>query len=71
LLTSSTTGIVVIRMVDASGQVSFVGTMYRAGRAWRGKEVEIFIVAGSLQMSCARRIRHTARPAPRAAPGCA
>ena len=45
------TGIVVTRMVDASGQVSFVGTMYRAGRAWRGKEVEVCIVAGSVQMA--------------------
>lgn len=47
-----TTGIVVTRMVDASGQVSFAGTMYRAGRAWRGKEVEVSIVAGSVQMVC-------------------
>jgi hypothetical protein len=39
-------------MVDASGQVSFAGTMYRAGRAWRGKEVEVCIVAGSVQMAC-------------------
>ena len=39
------------RMVDGSGQVSFAGTMYRAGRAWRGKEVEICIVAGSVQMT--------------------
>jgi transposase InsO family protein len=49
---AATTGIVVTRMVDASGQISFAGTMYRAGRAWRGKEVEVSIVAGSVQMVC-------------------
>jgi hypothetical protein len=38
-------------MVDGSGQVSFAGTMYRAGRAWRGKEVEVCIVAGSVRMT--------------------
>ena len=48
---AATTGIVVTRMVDASGQVSFAGTMYRTGRAWRGKEVEVCIVAGSVQMT--------------------
>jgi transposase InsO family protein len=48
---AATSGIVVTRMVDASGQVSFAGTMYRAGRAWRGKEVEVCIVAGSVQMT--------------------
>jgi len=54
-----TTGIVVTRIVDGSGQVSFAGTMYRAGRAWRGKEVEVCIVAGSVQMSCAGTIVRT------------
>lgn len=48
----ASTGIVVTRMVDGSGQVSFAGTMYRAGRAWRGKEVQVCIVADSVQMSC-------------------
>jgi len=45
-------GIVVTRMVDSSGYVSFAGTMYRVGRAWRGKEVEVSIVAGSVQIAC-------------------
>ena len=45
---AATTGIVVTRMVDASGYVSFAGTMYRAGRSWRGKEVEVSIVADLL-----------------------
>jgi transposase InsO family protein len=56
---AASTGIVVTRMVDASGQVSFAGTMYRAGRAWRGKEVEVCIVAGSVQMSCQGTIVRT------------
>jgi hypothetical protein len=46
-----TSGIVVTRMVDSSGCVSFAGTMYRVGRAWRGKEVEVSIVAGSVQVA--------------------
>ena len=56
---AASAGIVVTRMVDGSGQVSFAGTMYRAGRAWRGKEVEVCIVAGSVQMSCAGTIVRT------------
>jgi transposase InsO family protein len=56
---AASTGIVVTRMVDGSGQVSFAGTMYRAGRAWRGKEVEVCIVAGSVQMSCEGTIVRT------------
>ena len=47
-----TSGIMVTRMVDSSGYVSFAATMYRAGRAWRGKEVEVSIVAGSVQIAC-------------------
>ncbi len=48
---AATTGIMVTRMVDASGYVSFAGTMYRAGRSWRGKEIEVSIVAGSVQIA--------------------
>jgi len=47
-----TSGIVVTRMVDNSGYVSFAATMYRVGRARRGKEVEVSIVAGSVQIAC-------------------
>ena len=47
-----TSGIVVTRMVDSSGYVSLAGTMYRVGRAWRGKEVEVSVVAGSVQVAC-------------------
>ncbi len=56
---AASTGIVVTRMVDNSGQVWFAGTMYRAGRAWRGKEVEVCIVAESVQMSYQGRIVRT------------
>ena len=52
-------GIVVTRMVDRSGRLSFAGTMYRAGRAWRGKEVEVCIVAEAVQMNYQGRIVRT------------
>jgi hypothetical protein len=48
---AATSGIVVIRVVDNNGDVSFAGTMYRAGRPWRGKQVEVSIVAGSVQIA--------------------
>ncbi len=32
--------------------MSFAGTVYRVGRAWRGKEVEVCLVAGSVQVAC-------------------
>lgn len=54
-----TSGIVVTRMVDNSGYVSFAATMYRVGRSWRGKEVEVSIVAGSVQIACAGTIVRT------------
>src|SRR5882757_4294007 len=54
-----TSGIVVTRVVDNNGDVSFAGTMYRAGRPWRGKQVEVSIVAGSVQIACAGSIVRT------------
>ncbi len=48
---AATSGIVVIRVVDNNGDVSFAGTTYRAGRPWRGKQVEVSIVAGSVQIA--------------------
>jgi Integrase core domain/Mu transposase, C-terminal domain len=56
---AATSGIVVIRVVDNNGDVSFAGTMYRAGRPWRGKQVEVSIVAGSVQIACAGTIVRT------------
>jgi transposase InsO family protein len=55
----ATNGIVVTRGVDNNGDVSFAGTMYRAGRPWRGKQVEVSIVAGSVQIACAGTIVRT------------
>jgi hypothetical protein len=31
--------------------VSFAGTLYRAGRAWRGKQLQVSIVANSVQLT--------------------
>lgn len=54
-----TSGIIVTRIVDNNGDVSFAGTAYRAGRSWRGKQVEVSIVAGSVQIACAGAIVRT------------
>jgi transposase InsO family protein len=47
----ATAGLAVTRIVDASGAVSFAGTMYRAGRSWARRSVQVSIVAGSVQIS--------------------
>lgn len=56
---AATSGIEVTRLVDNNGDVSFAGTMYRAGRPWRGQQVEVSIVAGSVQIACAGSIVRT------------
>ena len=56
---AASSGIVVTRVVDNNGDVSFAGTMYRAGRLWRGKQVEVSIVAGSVQIACAGTLVRT------------
>lgn len=48
----ATTGPTVTRIADASGSVSFAGTMYGAGRAWRRRSLQVAIVAGSVQLAC-------------------
>jgi transposase InsO family protein len=48
---AATSGIVVTRLVDGNGDVSFAGTLYRAGRCWRGTQLEVSIVAGSVQLT--------------------
>jgi hypothetical protein len=53
---SATTGPSVTRVADSSGNVSFAGTNYRAGHAWRGRSVQVAIVAESVQISSAGRI---------------
>lgn len=44
-------GTTVVRVVDSSGSVSFAGASYRAGRSWARRQVEVAIVAGSVQIS--------------------
>jgi transposase InsO family protein len=44
-------GISVTRMVSTAGSVSFSGADYRVGRSWRGRQVQVAIVAGSVQIS--------------------
>jgi hypothetical protein len=51
-----TDGMVVTRMVDSSGYVSFAGTNYRVGNRWRGRTVQVCIVAKSVQLSCDNQI---------------
>ena len=48
----ATDGMVVTRVVDSSGYVSFAGTNYRVGNGWRGRSAQVCIVAGSVQLSC-------------------
>jgi Integrase core domain/Mu transposase, C-terminal domain len=47
-----TSGMAVTRVADGTGAVSFAGTMYRVGNAWRRKNVQVSIVAGSVQLAC-------------------
>ncbi len=44
-------GLSVTRVVDTGGSISFAGAGYRVGRSWRGRSVEVAIVAGSVQIS--------------------
>jgi transposase InsO family protein len=46
------TGPSVTRVADANGAVSFAGVMYRAGRAWARRSIEVSLVAGSVQLAC-------------------
>ena len=39
------------RVVDTGGSVSFAGAAYRVGRSWGGRQVEVAIVASSVQIS--------------------
>lgn len=47
-----TSGPTVTRIADGNGSVSFAGTMYRAGRAWRHRTLQVAIVGASVQLSC-------------------
>jgi transposase InsO family protein len=50
-LREATVGITVTRLADASGNVSFAGTAYRAGRSWARVPIDVAIVGGSVQLS--------------------
>ncbi len=52
----ATAGVTVTRMADNTGAVSFAGAMNQAGRAWRGRSLEVSIVAGSVQLACDGRV---------------
>jgi hypothetical protein len=48
---AATAGPMVLRMADYTGAVSFAGAMYKAGPAWARRQVEVSIVAGSVQLA--------------------
>ena len=47
----ATAGLTVTRLADGSGNVSFAGTSYGAGRRWARQPIDVTIVAGSVQLS--------------------
>jgi transposase InsO family protein len=47
----ATSGITVTRIADSGGTISFAGTPYRAGRTWARHNIDVTIVAGSVQLS--------------------
>ena len=46
-----TVGQVVTRKVDSAGCVSFAGVSYRAGRAHRGRQVQVAVVDNSVEIT--------------------
>jgi hypothetical protein len=47
----ATAGLAVTRLADGSGNVSFAGATYGAGRRWARAPVDVTIVAGPVQLS--------------------
>ena len=47
----ATVGLMVTRIVDPSGSISFAGAPYRCGMRWARQSVDVAIVAGSVQLS--------------------
>jgi transposase InsO family protein len=47
----ATVGLMVTRLADNSGVVSFAGMPYSAGRRWARQSIDVAIVAGSVQLS--------------------
>jgi transposase InsO family protein len=52
----ATAGLTVTRIADGDGVVSFAATPYRAGRAWARQNIDVTIVAGSVQLSVDDRV---------------
>jgi transposase InsO family protein len=52
----ATAGVVVTRVVDHTGAVSFAGTTYRVGAAYARRSVQVAVVADSVQLSCGGQI---------------
>jgi len=52
----ATIGPSVLRMVDGSGSVSFAGTNYRVGNAYKRRQVEVAIVNNTVQLSAAGKV---------------
>jgi hypothetical protein len=52
----ATAGLTVTRIGDGDGVVSFAATPYRAGRAWARQNIDVTIVAGSVQLSVDDRV---------------
>ena len=47
----ATVGLMVTRIVDSGGSVSFAGSSYRVGMGWARQSVDVAIIAGSVQLS--------------------
>jgi transposase InsO family protein len=47
----ATKGLIVTRLADGDGTITFAGTTYRAGRMWARAFIDVTIVAGSVQLS--------------------
>ena len=55
----ATVGQVVTRKVDTGGCVSFAGATYRAGRAHRGRQVQVAIVGESVEITAGGEVLRT------------
>ena len=54
-----TVGRRVIRKVDSSGNISFAGTSYRVGNAYRRQQVEVTVVGDTVEISAGSRLIRT------------
>jgi transposase InsO family protein len=52
----ATIGLTVTRKADGAGVVSFAGSPYACGRAWARADVQVAIVAGSVQLAVEGRV---------------